>query len=464
MISWTPENIQTLLSVTNDEELLASFPGANLETLKRRQREFRTAPAWITDSDGQVEFVNSSLKDKIFDGESPRSVAMSPESSPTAVSAGSIEHYGDTGTIQTGTLDAPVTDWSDIFTIWNLDPAVFEVIEPVRMSAWQVGADGEMKYAYKARFRKKALADNTSEIRVNLGKWDEVFKSRKTPTFVPARETKDNVAYAVWPTDGQFGKPGTDDTLKNMHRGMNGHYDKIVQLLEAGYPINEICIGWMGDEIENTANFYASQTYDVELNLSQQIELDFDSSIWMIDKFVQLGIPLRAIRVPSNHGELGRNGSNRSITSPYDNAGTMVGRMLKKFFDSKLGDSITWHIADQEQDVVFDLAGVGIYGSHGHMQKGSGKTSEFRMKNAMEKQILGRTQELANVSLFVNAHFHHWSTVEDRGRTFFSLPSYETALGSSYFKEAYGVWSEPGIAGFLIGQNLRGKYSDVSIF
>ena len=40
-IDWTYENIQSLLNANTDEEIQLAFPDANLETLKRRKREFK---------------------------------------------------------------------------------------------------------------------------------------------------------------------------------------------------------------------------------------------------------------------------------------------------------------------------------------------------------------------------------------------------------------------------------------
>ena len=69
---------------------------------------------------------------------------------------------GDSGTLTSQPLDAEPNDWAELLSVWDLDPAVFEVVEPVQYRAWDA-PDGEgglrRLFYYKAtiRYRKKKL-------------------------------------------------------------------------------------------------------------------------------------------------------------------------------------------------------------------------------------------------------------------------------------------------------------------
>lgn len=78
----------------------------------------------------------------------------------------------DTGTgegkFHNVTSDKPLTDWTHIFTKFNLDPAEFVIVDgTVQMSVWQQSKrlengdrDVQNLYSYRARFRRVTEMDN----------------------------------------------------------------------------------------------------------------------------------------------------------------------------------------------------------------------------------------------------------------------------------------------------------------
>lgn len=435
---WDGENLERLFAAETDEELKIAFPGQNLETLKRTKRRYRE----------QFPLIELDFDD---------------EEVSTSGPAGSIETFGDSGTITTGTLSAPVTDWSKIFEVWGMDPEKFEIVEPVRMSAWDAG--DIRRYSYKARFKARESAVETTEAQFDISGWVERLRGLELKIEPQGKIYSKSCAYVVCPTDAQLGKPGTTEALQNITKGVEKHVREIQNLLDSGTKVTEIVIAFCGDETEGVANFYPTQTFEVELNYSQQIELDFDTRIWIISQFMKFGIPIKVVSVISNHGEMGRNGSNKTITSVYDNASTMVARMVRQTLDMAYPDfPISWHIAHEEQDVIVDIAGVRTLFTHGHLMVGSGKTSEFRMKNALEKQILGRTKEMADIQLFVAGHYHHFYVLEDRGRTFIGLPALEADSNGGYFMEKFGVWSRAGLVGFTVSSDIDRGWENIYVY
>jgi hypothetical protein len=421
-IDWTYENIQSLLNADTDEEFQVLFPGANLETLKRRKREFKNMGT----------------------------VSAQPEEIPDELESGSISLTGDSGVIKTGQVKDPITDWTDTIKLWGLDPELFEVIQPVTMKAW--GKPGEFRYSYAARIQKKEAVAKPIEDTLDIAGWRETLKA------ITANPPKKNyngsgLTYTILVADPQLGKPGTQDSLANWTNGIEGHADRVRNLADAGLPINEIALAFMGDEHEGAVGNYASQPYEIEMSYSKQIELDFDMRVWSIKHLLELAMPMKVSSVPSNHGEHTRFGSNKVLTSIYDNSSTMVASLTKKVFEgTHEGDMLSWYIAEDRQDTNLELNGIKANFTHGHIANGSGpKTGGISSKNAIEKQILGRFEEIGNTELFFTAHYHHFNTLEDRGRTFFGCPALEAEKSSRWFYDGSGVWSRPGMLGMAVG-------------
>jgi hypothetical protein len=415
-IDWNADNVARLLACTSDEELRAAFPETNLETLKRKARSVRN---------------NDESQDEVTT-ETP-----------------SISLTGDSGVIKTGAVAEPITDWTDTIKLWGLDPEVFEVIQPVTMKAW--GKPGEFRYSYAARIQKKAEPEIAPEDRVDIDSWRAHLQ---TISLWPSKVFHGSgLTYLMMVADPQLGKPGTQEALGHWTNGVEGHSERVRNLRDAGLPLEKIAVAFMGDEHEGAVGNYASQPYEVEMNYSDQITLDFDMRTWTIRQLLTHGLNIDIASVPSNHGEHTRFGSNKALTSIYDNSSTMVAKLVKKVFDGTEFESIlNWDIASDRQDANLDLSGIKVNFTHGHVSNGSGpKTGGVSSKNAIEKQILGRTKELVDTTLFVTAHYHHFNIIEDRGRTFFGCPALEAEKSSQWFYDSAGVWSKPGMLGMVVG-------------
>lgn len=376
--------------------------------------------------------------------------------------SGSVEITGDNGVIESGTVDSMITDWSDLLLIWNIDPDIFEVIEPVTTKVWDGYGKNEFTqemqakrlYSYRARIKKKSVVEETQ---FDIEGWRNTLQSRSLRVSSKI-SSADPVSYFVNIADSQFGKPGTSEAVTSWKSGVEGHLARIRRLMSAGYNISEIVINFLGDETENVVGNYYSQPYEVELNYSEQLELDFDMRTYTIYKFSEVGVPLAVVSVPSNHGEYTRGGSSKPITSIYDNASTMIARLVKKATDGVSDLNVSWHIATQTPDITATFNGVKANFSHGHIAKGAGK-GEQRVKSAHDRQILGRTSELGDAQLFFTGHYHHYFIIEDKGRTTIGCPSLEAEKASDWFYTQYGVWSKPGMLGLLVGEgmDLRGR-------
>lgn len=447
---WSDEEISKLLACESDADFASNFPGKNLESLKRAKRRFRQASNALEASDtwGDAKSIAE---------------ASWPGGAPKGWAAG-VELQGDTGVISSGPVTEPVTDWSELLKIWGLDPEIFEVIEPVTFKAWDMGAkdaNGEIQskrmYSYKARIQK--VSDSERDLNFDFEGW------RKSLQFevdsVPA-VSADPSTYVICIADPQLGKPGTKDAVESWKSGVLNHLARLeaIRRLEA---VETILIAFMGDEHEGVAGHYANQAYEAELSLSKQLELDFDMRAWTIKRAAETGMAIKVVSVISNHGEFTRQ-NGKVVTNIGDNSSTMIARMVKKLFDYNTDLDIEWYICGDEPDMVLVIDGVKTLFSHGHVASGSGNSTEFRTKHAYEKQIVGRTEELGDVRLFVTAHYHHHSLTEDKGRTFIGCPALEAEKSSKWFYDKHGVWSRPGVLGFLVGDRFGGRgWSEIAV-
>lgn len=438
---WSEEDIAKLFGCESDADYLNAFPGKPLETLKRAKRRFRQANGALEASDSWGD---------------AKSIHEASETAPKGWAAG-VELNGDSGTITTGPVTSPVEDWDELLKIWGMDPEIFEVVEPVTFKAWDMGAkdaNGEIQskrmFSYKARIQRIVESDFSASF--DFAGWKNNLQSGVAD--LPYNVSNDGFGsstYVICVADPQLGKPGTQEALNSWKSGILGHLRNIESLrLQEG--IERVAVAFMGDEHEGVAGHYANQAYEVELDLSRQLELDFDMRAWTFKQLLAAELPLTGISVPSNHGEFTRQ-NGKPVTSLYDNSSTMIMRMVKKLFDETDHD-IEWAIAGDEPDVVLTLSGIQSLFTHGHVASGAGKSSEFRTKNAYEKQILGRTEELGAVKLFVSAHYHHYSLVEDKGRTYIGCPALEAEKSSKWFYQKHGTWSRPGLLGFLVGSRF----------
>ena len=385
-------------------------------------------------------------------------------------------------TIKDLPLYQPLTiddDLSPLLRHFGLNPEGYEVIKGT-FSCWmQSASDGaggrDVTYLYAARFRKVNRIDPEMSNAEALRKWRSVMlKSPATrkPKFKPGAGKPGT--FTLWPSDLQLGKTGTAKSVQNFQSGITEGLTEAQRLLDAGEPIEGIHIGWGGDETEGIANNYTNQPYIIELDQSDQLELDYDLRMWAIKEALQLGLPISASSVVSNHGEWGRNGGKDVLTSKHDNSSTFIAKMVRKTTNELAATSgfpeIQWTIGadtDVFPGIVLDLSGTKVYSSHGHIEKGRGGSTELRTKNAIEKQILGDVhsdRRLQDVRLYVMAHYHHHYLIEDRGYTILGLPALEDDESSAYMKEGFGVWSPAGLLTAVVGDFDLRPYRNLNVF
>jgi hypothetical protein len=368
----------------------------------------------------------------------------------------------ETGTVCSGPVEKAVTDPNELLEIWNLDPETIEIVGLMTVKAWEVDAKAEVNgevviitkrlFSYKANIRKRALTS------LSLDLLDSWRTSLQTQTFVPTTKAYgDRLSYVVLIADPQLGKERTSEAKENWERGVLGHAEAIQRLVDGGANV-EVVVSFMGDEVENVANNYTNQSHTIELNLTEQLSLDFDMSMWSLKTLLPLGHSRKVTSVRSNHGEWTRNGSKDVVTTKADNASTFIREQTQKTFEYIDGFAdVEWLIGNEGPHVLAELSGIKCFFSHFYEQRGKGGSGEIRTKNAIERQILGRTEELGDVKIFFTAHFHHFYGQEFEGRQQWGCPALEAERSSGYMLNNYGVWSPPGLLGMAVGRDLGSR-------
>ena len=344
-------------------------------------------------------------------------------------------------------IERPLQTDEEILAVLGMSSDVYQIVGGVNVSARTL-ASGSMLYSYRAKTQKIKEAP--------LHEWSTW---REVLLFNPPRIVlaSSGSTYAITIADPQIGKKGTQEAIGNWQSGVISHVARIKRMIVSGVAISEILIAFMGDEHEGVANNYANQPHTVEMNFSSQLEADFDLRMWTIkyvcDEIADVNIKVSS--VISNHGEFTRNGSKEPVTTKGDNSSTMIARLCQRAFNDSPGyKEIEWLIAGGEPAVITELSGVKVYLSHGYIEKGRGTGPEARQVAAMNNQILGNPLEFGDIKCYLLAHYHHAWYRQDRNFTVFGAPALEARRSSEWMLEQYGVWSEPGMAGMLIGKDM----------
>jgi hypothetical protein len=353
---------------------------------------------------------------------------------------------GVKGTVTTAPVPAPPDNWDDLLKVWDLDPAVYEVVEPVQFRAWDAAiGEGNVQrmYYYRATIR--------SRVRRNAVDMAELIREvkRHKPRKAPA-PTGDS-AFAVPFSDLQLGKPdgdGTEGTVQRFLDGIDDVQRRYRELRRCGRKLGTLVVPNLGDIRENCDGHYPMQAYGVELNNRYQSKLARRLFITAIKHWApDFDLVLHPV-VGGNHGENRKDG--KAFTDFADNEDVAiseeVGEILAENPDTY--GHVKFIIPDDALTLTLDIAGTIVGFAHGHQ---AGKTSaaapHMRVINWWRNQAHGQ-QPIGDASLLISGHFHYLALTRDGRKTHLQVPALDG--GSDWFRNTTGKETIPGLATFTV--------------
>jgi hypothetical protein len=351
---------------------------------------------------------------------------------------------------------APVTDWTDVFKRFNLDPEAFEIVgDTVRCSTWQTSKrtdngdrDVQNLYSYRASFRRKTVNGlDLGQLIGGIRDWKPAQKSNN--------KSDQPAALVVSMADWQLGKgegDGTKGTVKRLEESLAS----IVAYADKLRGVDHLILANMGDHTENVAGSYASQTHTVDLNMRDQLTLAIELNMAWIKALAPMFQKVTYAAALCNHGQLSRGQGRDNVTDDADNATGLIGDTLKAICaHHEALNGIEWIVPRDEMITRVTAAGVNMPLSHGH--KISGKEEDWLAK---QSQYLTRVHRYIP-DVWHTAHKHH-AALTDYG-PYTRIQATTVDPGSKWLLDSAGMYSRPGTTTFLIGDSLPGKWAEYRI-
>jgi predicted phosphodiesterase len=346
---------------------------------------------------------------------------------------------GATGELRTNPKDAPFSNWDDELKSWGYDPAIYEVVEPVRVSTWQT-YDERQLWAYRAQIKTKSGL-TASELELMTA---PVKRDKKRP-----KERHSGTYALVVPIgDWQIGKDdndGLDGTVARIEASFEAVLDRAEVLRKIGYNIGHLVVCSLGDLGEGCTGHYEQQTYAVELDRRDQNKVVRRLARNALMKWATEFEQVTVAAVAGNHGE-NRRGS-KSFTSTNDNDDVAIWEAVAETLSVRpeLYGHIKWLLPREELSVSLQVGEKVLGLAHGHQAR-SGDIGRW-----WEGQALGN-RPVSSADILLTGHFHHFRCAEvAKCRWHLQVPAQDG--GSNWFEESSGRGSTTGQVTFLLSDN-----------
>lgn len=370
-----------------------------------------------------------------------------PVSHPSGWEPG-VAWDGNAGVLTSHPMESAPEDWSALLAVWDLDPEVFEVVEPVQYRAWDAhdGSGGVRRmFYYKATIRRRRSGMDIRELIDAIGK-----RRPKVP------ESSDNgLMFCVAAGDLQLGKidgDGTDGTVQRFLDKTDAAVARLRELRRSKRNVKGILLPWLGDCIEGLVSQGGSLAAAgrLDLTVTEQVRLYRRLVLHQVQQFAGLSDRVVIPVVPGNHDEGQRVGK---VVRRYDDSWAIEGAMAVADALKLAGgfDHVSFVFPGvDELTVTLDVAGTVTGFAHGH-QFGSSAMKWWA------GQAHGR-QPIGDATLLLGAHFHHLRIEQGGAKTFVQIPALDG--GSTWWRHKTGQDSPPGMVSMMIGD---GGWSDLLV-
>lgn len=369
---------------------------------------------------------------------------------------------------------------------------MFEVVEgTVSIGMWEgfyknhISAvkDEDGNWEKTATHGKVQMRRYSAKIRRRVGHLPKLVKADleeaiSTAKALPrARRRKHDVDLAVINlADLQLGKTqrglGTEDNLKNIYDRM----EQATTWLEHAKP-KRIALVNPGDLVEACDGFYATQTYDVDLNNREQLNAARTVVADHLDAFAPLAPELVFATAPSNHGEF-RIANGKTATDPArDNRDLVVADMIETLAPHKWKhlEVATPHLTDGDPYLASFLTSsdesakrIGVI--HGHQVRAAGGAPIIKLANWWSQNFMSdinRPRQAEGIwpedcHVMLAGHFHHWNTYTGKSRLLMTMPASD--LGSEWYTTGSGFDNPAGLLCFTFDEDHPHGIDELRIF
>lgn len=267
-------------------------------------------------------------------------------------------------------------------------------------------------------------------------------------------------AFIVALSDWQIGKSvdgqGTESTIRRLHSSLDGIVAQVDRLRAEGRNLRTLHLANLGDHIENVAGSYASQTYEVDLNLRDQIEAALELNMLFVLTLAPLFEHVIYTANPCNHAQLTRGQGRANVTDDADNATGLIAELVRQMCGlTPHLDHVNVQVPRGEMITPVTVEGVNIATAHGHKITGGEETWLAKQSQRLvhEKKFIP--------DLWLVAHKHSLS-VDDFG-PYSRIQATTVDPGSKWFTDTVGNYSRPGTTTFTVQEGRAGIWDDLKI-
>jgi len=353
---------------------------------------------------------------------------------------------GSSGEITTGSIESPPDSWDDLLRQRGLDPDRYEVvgdsIKWCSFDGWRRDNPEDRAYSVQCYSYK-------AEIRLRTGKsddpsYEELYKESRKAKAPKTKKHEGDSTLIIALSDFQIGNSdggGIEEQIAALAALPDLILDREAELRKSGTEIGQICVAGLGDLVENTCDFYATQSFSVEADRRQQVRVVRRSLRDILKACSGRVEKVIATAVPGNHGENRKNG--KAYTRVSDNDDVAVFEQVAEILHEGPYDNVGFKLPGEAIAMSVQLSGQTVSFTHGHTAKSKGLPINT-MWEWWKSQTLGRAYPfVADSSVLITGHYHHLNLKEQEGRVLFICPSL-TNVGE-YWANTNGVNTSPGV-------------------
>lgn len=345
---------------------------------------------------------------------------------------------------------------ADILSSLGLAAQDWEVTR-IKVSKWQSSGDWLTAYRVSARRRVAGSALlNTEELLAEARGW----------AVTPRLAQRGSESLVVCLADWQIGKGergGSAAAIDRILTAGQGVVERVEELRAIGRQIGSITVLCLGDIVESCSGFYPAQTATVDLDTRGQVRVSWQLLTALLRMWAPLVERVDVVPVGGNHGEVRSGASSAQVMGSADNLDLLVCEAARDVLAERADLShVKFHLPDNPLIAVYDVSGVAIGVTHGHLM-GGGSNPAAKAEKWWKGQAFGRG-DLADARILVTGHYHHLALAEwsEDGRTWIQTPAMDG--GSQWFRDISGQSARTGMLTFLAGRRLGAMgYSDLQV-